>query len=319
MSEGERVHVVCGAGPLGTALAKQLTNNGHVVRLVSRSGRPAPIDTIEVVAADLTDPTSADLACADAEVVYNCTNVAYDRWPKDLPPLAYGVLEAAARANASLVIADNVYAYGPVIVPMTEDLPLVATTRKGRVRAQLAEEALHAHAEGRLPVCICRASDFFGPGAVDSVLGVRVFGACVAGKRATLLGNLDQPHTYTYIEDFARAMATLGSHPDAFGRSWHAPSPQTVTTRQLVTMAYELRGTPAAMTSIGWVMLEALGLIFPMMHEVGEMMYQFERPFVVDSTAYETAFGEHATPLREALTTTTQWFDARAAAAKRTS
>jgi len=103
---------------------------------------------------------------------------------------------------------------------MTENLPSRPVSNRGVLRAWLAEKLLRAHDQGRVAVTIARAGELYGP-SVESVLAKGLFGAAVAGRPARWFGRLDLPLTPTYIEDFGRAMVTLGEHSEAFGRAWH--------------------------------------------------------------------------------------------------
>ena len=244
MSE-DRLHVVFGAGQVGRALAARLAGLGVPVRMVSRHRPSAPLDGVDWRAADATDPEAATDAAKGASVVYQCLNAPYTDWPSSFPPLQRGVLTAAERNGALLVSLENVYGYGPTGgEPMTEDLPLAATTVKGRTRAAMTQELLAAADAGRVRIAIGRASDFFGAGATESSLGERVFGNAVAGKRADFIGNPDLPHTYSYIPDIAAGLATLGTDERAIGGVWHLPGPETVTTRQLLELVAGRRRTP---------------------------------------------------------------------------
>jgi nucleoside-diphosphate-sugar epimerase len=158
-------------------------------------------------------------------------------------------------------------------------------------------------------VAIGRASDYFGPrGGAQSNLGDRLFPAALAGKTASVLGDPDQPHTYTYIPDIGEGLAVLGEHPDAPGRVWHLPNdPDTRTTRQSVDTVYRQAGHPRGrLRALPPVLLRALGLIDPTMRELVEMQYQFAEPFVVDSSRIADKLGVRATPLEHALATTMQ-------------
>ena len=211
MSE-DRLHVVFGAGQVGRALAARLAGLGVPVRMVSRNQPSTPLDEVDWRAADATDADAATDAAKGASVIYQCLNAPYTDWPKRFPPLQRGVLSAAERNGALLVTLENVYGYGPTGgKPMTEGLPLAATTVKGRTRAAMTQELLAAADAGRVRIAIGRASDFFGAGATESSLGERVFGNAVAGKRADFIGNPDLPHTYSYIPDIAAGLATLGT------------------------------------------------------------------------------------------------------------
>ena len=172
----------------------------------------------------------------------------------------------------------------------------------------MARELLAAHQAGRVQVAIGRASDYFGPrGGAQSNLGDRVFPAALAGKTATVLGDPDQPHTYTYIPDIGEGLAVLGEHPDAPGEVWHLPNdPDTHTTRQLVDIVYQQAGQPPRPTprdaAAGACVV--LGLANPTVRELVEMQYQFEEPFIVDSSKIATKLGVHATPIDQALADT---------------
>ena len=158
------------------------------------------------------------------------------------------MLAAAEATGARLVSMENVYMYGrPAGRVLTEDRAYDAHTRKGQLRGRMARDLLAAHDAGRVEVAIGRASDYFGPrGGAQSNLGDRVFPAALAGKTATVLGDPDQPHTYTYVPDIGEGLAALGEHPDAPGQVWHLPNdPDTRTTRQLVDIVYRQAGRAA--------------------------------------------------------------------------
>lgn len=306
---GDR-HVVFGTGPLGLAVMRALHERHSRVRMVNRTGHASVPDGVEVVGADVArDPAGARRACEGAAVVYNCTNAPYHRWPELLPGLFGGILDAAAAAGARLVVGDNVYMYGEVDGPITDDLPVRPTTRKGRVRAEVAEAMLAAHRAGRVRVAIGRASDFIGPFVTEGgVIGSRAVVPAMHGRPALLLGNIDLPHTYTFIEDFGRALVVLGEHPEAAGRAWIAPSPEAVTTRALMTMVFAELGRPPRMRAMGATMLRLVGVFVPEVREMLEMRYQFERPFVVDGSHFERTFAFRATPLAEVVRRTVAWY-----------
>jgi nucleoside-diphosphate-sugar epimerase len=279
---------------------------------VNRSGRADLPDDVEVIAADVTEPAEVERACDGAAVVYHCANPPYAKWTELHPPLMESIIQGAATAEARLVFGDNLYAYGPVDGPLTEDLPLRATGPNGRTRARIAEALLGAHEAGRIRATIGRGSDFFGPHAHLSTVGDRVFARAIEGKPAQVLGDPDVPHTVTYIEDFARALVTLGEREEALGQVWHVPNAETLTTRRFVTMVFEAAGHPARLRAAPrWGV--ALGALFnPTLHAVKEKLYQSERPWVVDSSKFERAFGWDATPLPAAVSATVAWFRERA-------
>jgi nucleoside-diphosphate-sugar epimerase len=258
---------------------------------------------------DATDRQFARAACSDAAVVYQCAAPPYHRWPELFPRLQAGVLAGAAAAGAKLVAMDNVYMYGsPFGKPLTERRPITAMTRKGRVRAEMAETLLDAHRKGRARVAIGRASDFFGPEVQQSAMGAGVFGAALRGRSANVVGDIALPHTYSYVPDIARGLVILGQREEALGEVWHLPGPETVTTREFLTMVFAEAGHPTKLRRASKPMLRFLGFFNPQVRELVEMMYQFEEPFVVDHSKFAGAFGDIATPLTEAIRTTVDWY-----------
>jgi nucleoside-diphosphate-sugar epimerase len=298
-------HVIFGTGAIGLATLDALRRRGETVRLVSRSGIARVPDDVEVVGGDAADPAFTVAVTQGASVLYQTLNPPYHEWTAQFPALQAGVLAAAQANGARLVSMENVYMYGrPNGQPLTEDRPYAAHTKKGQLRGGMARELLAAHHAGRVQVAIGRASDYFGPrGGAQSNLGDRVCRPALAGKTATVLGDPDQPHTYTYIPDIGEGLAVLGEHSDAVGEVWHLPNdPDTKTTRQLVEIVYQHAGRPGAkLRATPPLLLRALGVVNPTVRELAEMQYQFEEPFIVDSSKITTRLGVWATSIGEAL------------------
>jgi nucleoside-diphosphate-sugar epimerase len=312
---GRDLQVVFGAGQVGLALASRLAGSGRPVRSVSRH-RPASLaESVDWCGANADDPEAATEAARGASVIYQCLNAPYTQWPKKFPPLQRAVLTAAERTDALLVSLENLYGYGPTGgAPMTEDLPLTATTSKGRARAAMTAELLAAAQSGRVRIAIGRASDFFGAGATESTLGARVFGNAVAGKRADFIGKIDLPHTYSYVPDIAAGLAVLGSDERAVGQVWHIPGPETATTRTVLELIAGEVGHPVPVRSVPKFLLRSLGLVNPMMRGLAEMAYEFEEPFVLDTSKFESTFGVGGTPLDVAIKETVTWYESQRSA-----
>ena len=281
-------HVIFGTGAIGLATLDALLRRGETVRMVNRSGTARVPDEVEVVGGNAADPQFTIDVTRGAQVVYQTMNPPYERWVEEFPALQAGVLAAAETHGARLVSMENVYMYGrPAGRPLTETRDYAAHTKKGKLRGQMATELLDAHRAGRVAVAIGRASDYFGPrGGAQSNLGDRLFPAALAGKTATVLGDPDQPHTYTYIPDIGEGLAVLGEHPDAAGQVWHLPNdPNTRTTRQLVDLVFQQAGQPRTrLRQIKPWMVRIAALTNPTLRELPEMQYQFEEPFIVDSS-----------------------------------
>jgi nucleoside-diphosphate-sugar epimerase len=303
-------HVIFGTGPLGQAVMRALLERGASIRMVNRSGRADVPASVQVVAGNAYEASSVAALTLDAAVVYQCAQPAYHQWVEQFPPLQAAIVEGVRRSGATLVVGDNLYMYGPVKGPIHERLAYAATTKKGHVRAQMAEALLDAHARGDLRVTIGRASDFFGPAVLASAVGERVFYPALAGKTMQMIGRLDLPHTYTFIDDFGRALVTLGAHDEALGRAWHVPSGETQTTRQFLTLVFEEAGHAPKIQAVPEGLLRALGLFDRNLREISEMTYQWNSPFVLDSSDFARTFGGSPTPNREAIRQTLAWFRA---------
>ncbi|HEX8629778.1 MAG TPA: NAD-dependent epimerase/dehydratase family protein [Catenuloplanes sp.] len=301
-------HVIFGTGAIGLATLDALRHRGETVRLVNRSGHAPVPDDVEVVAGDAADPHFTIAVTGGARVLYQTLNPPYPRWLQDFPALQAGVLAAAQATGARLVSMENVYLYGrPAGQPLTETRTHAAHTRKGKLRAAMAADLLAAHRAGRVQVALGRASDYFGPrGGAQSNLGDRVFPAALTGGTATVLGDPDQPHTYTYIPDIGEGLAVLGEHPDAPGQAWHLPNdPATRTTRQLVDAVHRQAGQPRTrLRRAHPALLRLAALTNRTVRELLEMQYQFEEPFIVDSSRIATHLGVHATPIDQAVADT---------------
>ena len=305
--------VVFGAtGGVGGAVVAELLRRGKTVRAVSRGG--AAPEGAQGVAADAADPSEAVAAARGAGVVYHCVNPGYTRWPELLPPVSRSILGAAESSGAKLVFADGLYAYGPVDGPLREDLPAIASGPKGRTRVEVAAEMLAAHQEGLVRVTIGRASDYYGAGGANSTSGEPVFGRVVAGKRPQWTGKLDVPHTFHYLPDIARGLVTLAERPEADGGVWHLPAAEPLTAQEFFDLVFEAAGrpTPAKAQIVGPALLAVGGIFSPTLRELRETAYQFRRPFVIDSSKFEGAFGRlEPTPHHEAVERTVQWFRSR--------
>jgi nucleoside-diphosphate-sugar epimerase len=305
------LHVVVGVGPLGSAVVRRLVRGGERVRAVSRSARAQLAAGVEQVAADATDATSLTRALAGGTVLYHCANTAYHTWPKTLPPIMTAMIEAAAVAGTRIVYGDNLYAYGPVAAPLTETLPYRPRGPNGRTRAQLATILMEAHGSGRVQATIGRSSDFFGPQVLLSAAGERLFPSAIAGKPASVLGQPDALHTYTFIDDFASALVTLGARAEAPGEVWHVPSAPTVSTRAFIRLVYAELGREPRLQVLPPALLALLAIGSPLMRAVREVAYQVQDPWVVDHTKFARAFGAHPTPHADAIRETIAWYRSR--------
>jgi nucleoside-diphosphate-sugar epimerase len=302
-------HVVFGTGQIGGHVASQLLDSGSDVVVVSRTGRTVPTGA-RAINGDLTNAEFATTAADGAAVIYFCVNAPnYRSWPEEFPPLQRAAMHAATVNGARLVVLENLYSYGATGgQTLTEDLPARATSAKALTRIEMTNELLEAHRRGTLDVAIGRASDFFGPRVTQSALGEQVMRPALTGKRAQVMGNPNQLHSYSYAPDVAKGLIALGAAQAPSGEIWHLPIAETLTTRQFVDAIYAAARHPTRLTAAGRTALALIGLVKPELKELRHTLYQFTEPWVVDDTKFRTTFGDLSTPLTTAIESTLHWY-----------
>lgn len=300
-------------GGIGRAIAHELHRRGHTVATASRSGAPV-LEGVASTAFDHTDRAATIAACDGADVVVMAGQPAYPDWLEQFPVVIDNVIAGVAAAGARLVFVDNLYMYAPAEGPITEDAPEHATDPKGRLRHQLGRAVLDAHDSGRIRATIGRFSDYYGPHATNSGLYALGIGPAVAGRRPRGMWDLDQPHTFHYVEDAARGFATLVEDERADGRAWILPAAAPITQRRLLQLVADATDTRAP-GAVGDLMMRIGGLFDPMVREMRSVKVQFDRPWVVDASRFEQVFGPvEVTPHEQAVARTVAWCGDRATA-----
>jgi nucleoside-diphosphate-sugar epimerase len=168
------------------------------------------------------------------------------------------------------------------------------------------QDALAAQRAGRVRVTEIRASDFIGPDSgANAHLGDRVIPRILAGKKVRAFAALDQPHSWTYVPDVARTIAVLGSDDRSWGRAWHVPTNPALSQRDAFASIAAVAGVP--MPEVGTLSsrtIRAVGVAVPLIRALGQQLYQFERPFVIDASETTATFGIEPTPWTECIRTT---------------
>jgi nucleoside-diphosphate-sugar epimerase len=308
-----QLHVIFGTGPVGCWTARALVDRGLPVRVVNRGGlRPGLLpEEIELVRADVTDPAQAVAAAEGATTVYQALNPPCDKWHELFPGLQAGALAAAEAAGARYVSIENLYAYDSSVV-MTEDGRIAPVSKKGELRRRMADEVAAAHQRGDVRAAQLRSADYYGPGVTDAATGDLVVGRLLAGKKAQVGGSAVQPHSYAYIEDVGRAAAALGVRDEALGRVWFSPHAPALTQGDLVAAICRELGREPALSVVSPLMMRLAGLFSPGAKETVEMLYEFDRPFVVDASRSERELGLSPTPVDEGIRRTVVWYKAQA-------
>lgn len=303
------MHTILGAnGIIGVETSRQLVQQTNRIRQVSRNPKNVN-ETDELVHADLHNYAQTEKAVAGSEVVYLLAGLKYDTkvWQREWPVVMKNAIDACKKHNAKLVFFDNVYAYGKVTGPMTEQTPFNPCSKKGEVRARIASHLLEEIKANNLVGMIIRAADFYGPGALLSLTHATVTERLRAGKGAQWIGNPKAVHTFTYTPDAGKTVARLGNTPAAFNQTWHAlTSKFEMTGEHYVRMACEITKRKYSIQAMPKWAVGLLGVFVPVLREFVEMMYQFESDYRFDSTKFEQAFNQQATEYRVGIEATLQ-------------
>lgn len=304
------VHVVLGAGPAGSAIVDELIGRGLTVRHVNLHPITTAPSGVETVVADVSDMAQARAATAGAAAIYHAVNVPYHLQVDLMPGIGRAALAAARDNDARLVVLDTLYPYGEADgTAITEATPWAATSRKGRMRAALDTAYLEAHRAGDAEVVLGRSADFYGPRVLNSTLGAAFFPGALASGPVLGFGDLDLPHSYSYVPDIAAGLVTLGTtaRPDALGRVWHLPTAPAVTTTRIHELVAELLGRPLQTEVLSEPTPNAV-FDEQFMAEYAEMFYQHRIPQNMISAAFEEAFGQRPTRLVDGLGETLAWY-----------
>lgn len=302
------LHIVLGAsGGAGLAILQELISQGKNAVGVNSSGKIPTGVNAEFKKADALNKNELMKACQGASFIYHAINVPYQQWSEKLIPMMENVISTAKDNNAKLVYIDNLYAYGPVEKPMTEDMPNDATDTKGILRGKLVDKLIKSYDQA----VIIRGSDFYGAN-IQGHLADLVFKNILSDKPSQIIGDINKLHTYTYIKDFAKATVFLAEKPQAYGQVWQAPNAQTVSTKAMLDEIYKQAGKTPKIQGLNGILFNILSLFSPILRELKPLYYQRDRDYVVDSSKFETAFGKfHTTPYKIAIAETWEWYKSR--------
>ena len=298
-------HTILGAGgAIGVDLLKELAGKGNPVRLVGRNPKPAGGE-LEAVGADVSQIDQTIQAVSGSAVVYLVVGLKYDLkvWRDLWPRIMRNTIEACKRAKARLIFFDNVYMYGRVNGPMTEDTAFNPCSKKGEIRAEIATALLREMKTGNLTAAmIARSADFYGPGARTSVANILVFDKFAKAAIASWLVNDSVPHSFTFTPDAAKSLVLLAGQETAWNQTWHLPTASNPPTgKEFIALVAGEFGVPAKYRILRRPILKLVGLFDSTVRESYEMLYQSDSDYVFDSSKFAKAFSFEATSYAEGI------------------
>ena len=304
------MHTILGAGGvIGTELLKQLVSGRESIRLVARNPKTTA-GVAQLVTADISDLDQTISAVSGSSVVYLLVGLKYDAsiWRELWPRIMRNAIEACKRANAKLIFFDNVYMYGKVTGAMTEDTPFNPSSRKGEIRAKIATMLLDEIKGGGVRALIARAADFYGPSARTSIANILVFDKLARREKASWLVNDSVPHSFTFTSDAGKSLAMLAASETSWNQTWHVPTAaQPPTGKEFVRLAATRFGVEPRYRVLTPFMLKVAGVFNSDVRELGEMLYQYDSPYVFDSSKFTKAFGfeptDYATGIEQTRST----------------
>lgn len=298
------MQVILGSGgAIGNVLATELKNYTDKIRLAGRNPKKINNDD-ELHLCDLTIAEEVDNAVNGCDVAYLTVGLQYNLniWQQQWPVVMKNTIAACKKHKTKLVFFDNIYMYHPgKLNPMTEETEVLPSSKKGKVRQEIAQLILNEIKSGKLQALIARSADFYGPGISNSVFNEVVIKNLKAGKKANWFCSLDYLHNFTFTPDAAKATALLGNTDSAYGEVWHLPTVAPLTGREWIEkVAAELNTQPKTQVA-SKLIIKIMGLFNPVMKEFTEMLYQWDRDYNFDSSKFETIFKIKPTPVGQAI------------------
>jgi len=291
-------------GAVGIELARSLKSFTTEIRLVSRNPRKVN-ETDTLFASDLSIKEQVDRAVQGSEVCYVTVGFDYKTklWREMWPPFITNVVAACMKYSARLVFFDNVYAIrGDNVKRITENSPVSPSSKKGEIRAWVDKHILDNVEKGKLTAIIARAPDFFGPIKEKSVLMNLIYDNMMRGKKAQWFCNADIIHSMGYVPDLAKGTAILGNEPKAFNQIWNLPvDNNALTGREWIRLFAEELHASDAVTVLPGFGMKVLGLFVPILGEIYEMRYQYDREYYFDSSKFAGKFSFTPTTNKEAV------------------
>ena len=296
------MHTILGAGgAVANALTRELVNNNQIIRLVSRKPIQQAGKNITWQKADLLNYNEVLEAVKGSTVIYLTAGLVYDKniWQQQWPVIMQNVINATKATGARLIFFDNIYMYGLVNGPITEDTPYNPVSVKGEVRAKIADTLMAEVKAGNINASIARAADFYGTENLNSFLDMMVIDKFAKKQRAQWMGDVNKLHNFSFIPDMGKAVYLLGQKQESDNQTWHMPTPAPLPGKQFIEMIAGTYNVDPKYFAIKKFMLQLFGLFDPLVKDTVEMYYQYNHDYNFNSAKFEKAFNFKPTTYKD--------------------
>ncbi len=298
------MHAIIGAGgTVSPDLTKVLAGNSVPLRQVARTVRKYEYGTS--LSADLMNPGEALKAVDGCEVAYLTVGLPYKTsvWEAQWRVLMQNVVNACIQTGTKLVFIDNIYMISDDSIPhITETSPMIPSSKKGKIRADVDNILLRAVNEGKLQGIIARSADFYGMmPARKSLLLDLVISRMVNGKNPQWFYTIEKKHSFTYMPDIAKALYLLGTNKEANNQVWNLPTAPALTLAEIIALLNNILSTSKKPQVMGEFMMTFLRLAVPAINEMKELKYQMLQEYWLDSSRFENFFNVKPTSMEQGM------------------
>jgi nucleoside-diphosphate-sugar epimerase len=300
------MHTILGAGgAVANALTRELSGRNETIRLVSRKPVTGDAKNVSWQKADLLNAADIMQAAKGSTVIYLTAGLVYDKkiWAAQWPVVMQNAIDAAKETGARLIFFDNVYSYGLVNGPMTEDTPYNPCSKKGEIRAKIATNLMDEAKAGNIRASIARAADFYGTENLNGILDIMALDKFAKKQKAQWIGDPGKLHNFSYIPDMGKGMYLLGQSYDSDNQIWHMPTAPAQTGKQFIEMAAKVYGVEPKYFAIKKYMMNLFGVFNKPVAEIAEMYYQYDHDYIFDSSKFEKAFNMRPTSYEAGIKT----------------
>lgn len=299
------MHTILGAGgPVANSLTKVLSEAGKTIRLVSRK-QIQTSGNASWTGADLKDFGQLKKAVHGSTIIYMCAGLQYNKkvWAIEWPAIMQNLIDAAKYSGARLIFFDNVYMYGRVHGVMTENTRYKPSSKKGEIRATVAEQLMSEAKAGNIKATIARAADFYGAESMNSFFDSMVLAKYAKKQKAMWLGNAAARHSFTYVPDTGKAMYALAKDPGSDNQVWHLPTAPSLTGKEFIQLAANVFNTKPDYIQVKKLLLNTMGLFNKMIQETAEMYYQYQYDYIFSSEKFEKTYNMQPTSYEDGIRT----------------